>query len=286
MTNPGLVSVMDAQNAGAIVWWTLEGQCSLAELTTKFDELGLPSDWLPSAPSPAQSLKRAIDSVRQPKQLLAAHPSGGYAVYQQAEIDIDGDPELRVVLHAYLNEEGAFCIRKTTNEELKDKLLDAYNRECTILAAQDISHWLINVLAKKLFALSLRDRGGVYFITSSAVERYSSLVSVLSSLQASYKLYQIPAMKSKDAIAAIIDAITSETNKYSETVFSHLCEEKMGKRALETQLKESTNYLNKIKIYEEVVGENLDKLRAQLTNLQACVSASILSLEPSEEEAQ
>jgi hypothetical protein len=282
--------------AGAIVFWRLGGAVVHVDLVAAWTARGLDADLLPSPPTPTAALRRAVRTFEgdhkfarriegQEAFVLVAESYGedGRPVYangcelglqlSDAHTDENGKPTLQPFVR------GADTIHEIVNLER------TYRHHLARLKPQSVGGWLVD-LAHRVHAVSLRDTGGVYFIPRHTLDTWRSYVDAVRAVSA-VKLFEIPSLRSEDAIEAIVDALKSEVNDVANTITDDL--DRMvdevadsggspSRRALTTRLERAQRVETKIAAYENTLGIKLDELRTQFERLQMRVGTAIMSL--------
>ena len=146
-----------------------------------------------------------------------------------------------------------------------------FDRQRGELAPEDVSMWLVKI-AKLLQAVPLRDTGGIYFVPRPNVDRWQCVAKAIESVSA-HQVFQIPAMKNDEAIAAITDAITQEAEAAVANVLEKLGD--LGDRALKTRRESCDQLLAKISAYDQLLGVQL-KCRERVEELQQAIAAAAL----------
>jgi hypothetical protein len=267
-----LVSVESGvETAGAIVWWRLEGGIRYDTLVGELHEAGLPDELLPAAVSPKTALRRALDEMVTGRSFRRGVPGekGAYVVVDERGTDreslaYDVHQSARLV-DGKLRIEGDYTFEQA--------LRAAYAVELAGFTSIDLSEWLIYTLLPRLDAVSLRDGGGVYFIPHDHVHTFRRYVGAI---QGESRFFEVPALKSKEAVAAILDAVTREVTSEADWMFGEIASGELGPRALDTRLAGCSRMLTKIKSYENLLGARLPNITEQVQKLQASITAATL----------
>lgn len=303
MTTNGILAVdeSNADVAGAISYWRLEGATDLQALTDAWVAAGLPRKQLPQPVSEKTALGRAfrtlsrrIDDTRQWNTFrapsghwvlleIAADPQGNVTTTQIGKarhtvkdgIQIEADPFVSRTLHA------------------------AISAEQQALATTDVSGWLVD-LAEKHSGVSMRDSGGVYFVPRHHMDFWRRAASVVESLAGcNHRVFRIPALRSAEAVEAILEAVVTEANRVAATLLADLTSEDTdntpGDRGLATRAVQASAMLDKITSYEKLTGRALPQIMSKMqavadaiarvrvglpateSNLQAAVAIASLS---------
>lgn len=268
-----IVAVESATNAGAIVMWALTGSVSLSKFRAAWIEAGGDEQDLPSDPTPAQALRRAVRGLGEARRLVRPI-SGGFALVDEAEQDTD---------LSYSTKAKAKVVGSTVEVEANDpaligKVEQGFQSALGSLSATECSMWLVRLLAK-LDAVPLRSQGGVYFVPPFTLPKVEMVDRVLRSIS-DHKVFFVPAMKTDSAVEAILAAVEAEAQEAAAQVEQDLADQKFSTaRGWRGREKVVDKTEAKVARYEALLGQKLDSLRAKLTTVRAAVSAAILSAE-------
>jgi len=289
--------------AGLIAFWTLSGDVRLEALDQALRAEGS-SAIRPDAPSNVVALRRAVETLADNLKLESHGKEGGkwrlVAPGSKEEVKEETTPgttlfngETRrkkalvydVKLTAQLtgNARDVLEVENLTgNPTAESDLRAAMAYAKTALDTSDISAWLCERLSG-LGAVRLRESGGFYFVPVDSVSRWEKLTNALKACS-SHLLYSIPAMKTKDAMEAILAAVTAETRQACKEISEAVGSAELGSRALETKEKQTSSILSKVERYEGILGTRLDDLRQALDETrQAIATAILLASQPSGE---
>lgn len=265
-------AVQDMESSpGAIVYWSLSGSVGLATLAEACMAEGLP---MPLSASPQTQLRRAANHVYgAPRQLVRPlGRRGGVAVVREQVVEQGADEatsaeELHhsVVLTARLHEDGDL------GAEAPEALRAAFQEAQAELSAQDVSEWLLRVM-RALHAVPLRERGGLYFVPRSPA--LEAVQRVLSTYTQS-RLWLIPAMRTDQAVAAVVEALTREVHGEVEAMRETMTE--LGARGLRRRQERLTRLEQKASMFAALLGVSLETLQAEMVGLQASLAVALLA---------
>lgn len=285
---------MTQDTVGCVTFWRLEGTIRRQDLELLWLAAGLLPEHLPPATSPASALARAVRE--QASKALFPRPLGrgeGWAFvreYPGEEVPeysvstrvvlVDGQPQVqdRTTAAGWLTDESG---------RLQQEIARSYSAHLGTLSGTDVSTWLV-ARAQALGAVALRDTGGIYFIPRQNVASWQAVTTVLRSCS-SHHVAEIPALRSDEAVEAVMDAVVQEVNRASVQAGEDLCNHDLGSRALESRVKAMSDLATKVERYGDLLGrgvteitDRLDALRAQLA--EAAMTARFRAEE--EKEAQ
>jgi hypothetical protein len=283
------------ETAGAISYWSLEGEVDLDGLRQSLTIEGLEARLLPTGPTLQEALVRgARASCIDSRQLVRPlGKRGAWAFVQERAVRTDGpDVELeyqqiltgQVVLVQQADgskreEPEVKIARGVERTEAVDQLVDQILAECDrqrgILAANDVSWWLVYV-AKQLHAVSLRERGGVYFVPRDVLPTWRKIARILAD-ETQHKVFEIPAVKTEEAVDAILTAVRAHVRAKFTEAEEYLSGKTStrGLNALERELEGMKGY---VAHYVNLLGVALPELTDKLENIRgAMVAARVLN---------
>lgn len=159
---------------------------------------------------------------------------------------------------------------RTLDEKLAVRLHEAFAFYRDALSTREASAWLSRVTGRDLDGISLRDKGGIYYLPPAAVEAWSKVVLTLRACSG-HKVSTIPAMTAEDTAAAVLDALQAEADDFVEDTLGRVAELKKGAAA--TRQTRGRELLAKVSRYEALFGEGrLEALRERLGGLDVTLS--------------
>lgn len=282
MSTHGLTALSEKlETAGSVVWWRLSGGLDLVALRTTWEAEGLPVAWLPSPPSYATALRRALTGQRGPKRLLRTLGDGSFVLVDETEHV--GDLQYETVLKARLDKVGRLefsSVRDWGKTDIRDDIRDDFTRYQDELIQADVSPWLCKVM-DRIQAVGLRDTGGIYFVPRFELGLWESAVRALraSSL---HVISCVPAVRSDEAASAVFEAITMETQRVADVMARELSDESLGARALDARIKAADAVEMKVAAYEKLFGGKLEALHEKMGALRAQLTIAIFKAQDAE----
>lgn len=286
--NPGYTVVTDLKTAGAIIWWRLSGDTDLEALKQSWLAMGLDEKLLPDNPSKTVALSRAAADQGTARRLIRPLPGGkGWAIVDETPDRVNG--RLTYSTLADLRLQGGELVVVNGNYDDSQKLTDkevaqvraafeGYQRRLTI---SDVSSWLSHLVAGELKTVSLRDTGGVYFVPADKVDTYRAIVKALCGASR-HRMFEVPALKSDEAVDAILDAVLREADGQCEAMETELDTKDFGKRALQARQRSCEKLRLKVEAYEALLGRSMGQVRERIENLKASVVAAELTVDAEE----
>ena len=265
-----LIAVRDNEagdNVGAICFWTMSGTIRHERLVDALSEAGSAFK-APDEPSNVVALHRAVNEVARVTGGEAhQRKRGSWAIVGKVR---EAENELRYPVQITASLEGDTIV--TDSQQVRD----AFDVARYQIAPQDISSWLCKCL-DKLGAVSLRDSGGFYFVPNDKTADWARVTTAIKHAS-SHTIHSVPAMRSAEAVDAILGAITSATQAACDKISTDIQGEGLGRRALETRQRETAEILARVEKYEELLGLKLDALREATANVRAGVATAMLAL--------
>jgi hypothetical protein len=270
-------SEMDKRACGRIVMWTMNGDVTVDALTRALASVESKA-LAPEPPSALVALHRAVDAVAKALGRLEVHhvSRGEWAIVGKPT-EQDGVQRQLV----YPIDCTAKLVREGDTERLEisgkgeDQIRAAYEVAKGVLASSDIGTWLCEKLTK-LGAVALRDRGGVYFIPRPQVWKWDLIVKALRACS-KHTVHGIPAMRSQDAIDAILSALAADTRTECDKIAADIGDGTLGAKALANREKTTGELLGRLDAYNEILGGRLDELRAAIEETRAAVATAALA---------
>jgi hypothetical protein len=272
--------IIDKASLGRIVFWSLAGYVVLDSLTAALLAEG--STAIPPEEVTAKvALHRAVETVA---GTLKGHEAlmrkrGDWAIVRKPteKMADGGGKEIAYPIVATAKiDNGALVVETTEGPDLRAQLEATFAASKQVLAPADIGHWLCAKL-RALDAVSLRDSGGFYFLPADRCEKWDKLVAGVRKAS-SHALHAIPAMRTQDAVDAILAAVTTETLAECEAIAKDIAVSGLGKRALETREASLAGSLEKLGRYESLLGARLDGLRDAIDKATASVAVAKMAL--------
>ncbi len=269
-----LIAVQDVASnvAGAIVFWKLAGTVDLTKLRAVWAAKGLDEKWLPGEPSAKAALRLAMRGVSKKRVLsrpLAAR--GGYAIVHEtaAGEDLDYGIDLRAKLETS-DVEGAEprLVIEPESHPMAATIRAAYNAIESAVPVEVIGSWLSQKITTLVGAVALRDSGGVYFIPRDKVDMYTHIGQALAAVT-EHRVFQVPAMKSEDAVEAILGALETELEAAATKLEAATDDPDLGARALRSKVAACERLIEKRASYETLLGRALPALQDRFETLRS-----------------
>jgi hypothetical protein len=285
--NPsGLIAVHlpdQAEGAcGAVTWWALAGTMDGERLSATWKAAGLDEKLLPPLPSPGTAIRRALGEQRSARRLV--RPLEGTHGLALVNEQATGEELLHAIeLRATVDKVGN--VRVTPADHvLAAELKAAYEKHLGELSHEDISSWLCDLI-HVVRATSLRESGGFYFVPpGESLAVWRKMVAVLTACSG-HQVFEMPAMRSDQAVAAVLAAVSREASAEAHAMEAELSSEELGRRALQTRERRCQTAMQKLAAYEGLLGSALDELKDRFEDLQQQIAAAALAADDESEAA-
>lgn len=155
---------------------------------------------------------------------------------------------------------------------------EQYRQAIDELSVHNLGWWFTRMLNDYAHVLPLKERGGVYYVPPGKIETWGKIVAAFSDTD--HVFHQIPAMKTGDCAAAVLDACLREVVNVTEGIYEELDDtvSALGKRALKTRVQNLDDLLSKMTSYESIIGPQIDGLRESIEDCKASVVEAELAM--------
>ena len=257
-------------SAGKIIWWRLSGTLDVNEIEHAWKAAGLDPKLLLDSPAPTTALRRAANELAKVRRLVRPlEGKKGYGIVDEhaKRDELNWTVECRVKLNAV----GQVVI-EPKEHPLGPVVKEAYYRHLAECEPADVGSWLVRLVAK-VDGIPLRDTGGVYFVPSDQVAQWEKMAAVIREVS-DHVVLGVPALRSDQAVDAILDALEVEAAEEARRMEVELAEGKIGEEARKNRVWHCEAVEAKVARYEELLGKNLTKITSRLQDLRAnlCVA--------------
>lgn len=280
---------------GASVFWQLAESVDYASLIVTLDEMpGSEAgyDCIPPECSSASALLRALNKQYACKSTLVKagvkHPMPGnkapvYGVFNRQETGKLNDSfELSWTVGLVNAERGSTSIEELTVNGLvfegqidEDYVRGLFAEELPCLGGTEQSTWLTNLVKSKLRGIPFGN--GQFFIAPQYVAHWRTLKAALAPL--GIVLHEIPAMRSEQAVAAVMASLEAYSGKLAEELDEELQgynqvqtdvkKRKIQQRVVDSRIAKAEEQLKIIMTYEKLFDCKMDELKAKFDEAKA-----------------
>ena len=251
---------LPSEMTGAVVYWTLSGDLDVGALAQVWGELDVA--WLPKEPSVETAFTRAMHSFADKHVLVRKHPAGGYVIVDESPLN--GKLVWQERGHFWVD--GGELVYDA-NDADADAVSTMFEAAKSAIAASDVGGWLVK-LVDKLGGVRLRDTGGIYFLPRQSVATFRAVKNALASCT-SHAVFEIPAMRSGEAIGAVLEAVRREALDEITTLQNEVQANEIGKRAVAGRQKYIIQLKAKVQSYEQLLGVTMGDIVTKLTTAVA-----------------
>jgi hypothetical protein len=285
--NSGVILVEEsaASIAGAVVWWELSGSVATDKLEEAAALEGLPEHLCPAPPSAVVALSRAASKCLEHNRQLVRplRTRGEWEIVEEAlvrdeETGRDRTRHERLASGWIDRDSGKpnIAVHSARAQPLASAILSNFEVQRGQLSGSDAFAWFIDCAERGCSAVPLRQRGGFYFIPRDELELWD-VVERTVRLCSSHELRRIPAMRTDDAVEAVLASVRAEAEALFKELEAYMAGEvsSKGVNACQRRVAQARAKLDK---YAALLGVALLDLvdRAQL--LQGAAAAAALQL--------
>lgn len=281
---------------GASVFWNLAETVDYSTLVVVLDEMpGSEAgyDCIPAECSSASALLRALNKRYSNKNTLikagVKHPMPGnkapvYGVFERNEAGRLNDSfELSWTVGLVKADRGSETVDQLSANALvfegaadEDSVRKLFAEELPMLGGTEQSSWLTNLVKGKLRGIPFGN--GQFFIAPQYVPHWRTLKVALAPL--GIILHEIPAMRSEQAVSAVIASLEAYSSKLSDELAEELSgynaaqsgdakKRKIQQRVVDDRIKKANEQLKIIMTYEELFDTKMDELRSKFDDAKA-----------------
>ncbi len=277
----------NVENAGLIVWWTLQGPVHLSKLNkAAAQEEEFNSDLLPNPVTPSVALHRAMDGILSAGyKYRLTDDKTGWAIYTETKIEKDkkkGWEQLAdCVVTLDENNKPTFD-PPDFDKVVQLKILADMALAVKTFLAVDISSWLVSI-AKLYMATSVRDHGAIYFVPANNVKQWDCVARVIKAASEDrYRVTGLVAMHGTDVVEDIISGLANEVELTRSRIIKIIEKGNVGVDGLRSRSIELSDLQDKMEFYENLLDRKLEDIRVGLVTVMADVSRSIMAIEAAE----
>lgn len=278
MSSLDFVAVSDNAGdlAGVSTWFQLNSvQIDAEALRQAGIAAGIAEADMPKNTTAKAALRRACAALTDKRTLARNLKSGGWAIVQEVPI---GDTLTHAVATTVELDSFSKLIFQTGALSYFEKnIMDNFAASLLALDAADISSWLVRT-AERLNGVALRDRGGIYFMPRQSLDTWHTATSVLRQQSKGCDVYEMPTLRSSEAVRSIIAALTREALSASEEIMQNIDSGKLGERALRSKSAECMYLTNKLASYEILLDSSLSVIKSRLEEVSAAATVAALSV--------
>ena len=305
----GFVAVTDrVEGIGSSVYWSLKTDQKRETLVAAWEAAGLDPKMVPGTRGDAPALwlacaayvdlrnagqattgaplliARTVPTVKGDGKHVIAIVSEAWSDDTRTETrDATYSTGIRVMRHTDGVRDDLEILNAT--EEQATFIRNAYAAERDRLPHSTVGNWLANRVIPSLGGVNMKtaadgakSSGGLYYLPPGAVEVWRTMVGALRAADAG-RFYELPTMRSEQAVEAILDAFAAEVEKATAKLEDALIEDELGQKAIKTAGDTARAMVAKVAQYESILGRSLDGLRDQAERTVAAATAAALAVD-------
>ena len=167
---------------------------------------------------------------------------------------------------------------QVTHGNADDGLLqEVFDVHKATLTGASVGQALVGVLAQ-LGGTALRPSGGVYWISEDALPTWEAVVNAVQSAaseEGGNAVYMLRTLLDESGIRAVKDAIVSEISDASASLAEEIRTGDLGEQALVKRQVTAAALHYRVKQYEQILGEALDKLHETIRVAEEAAASAI-----------
>ena len=304
MTQQKLVNPLDVvavpedlrEAAGLIVYWTLSGLVDLQDLAERWKADGMPEDVLPQPPSLEEVLRRAAQAAVPDSRRMFIRPLKARGAWEMVSelVEVNGGGKERLkhtaeITGAVRRDKG--CDPVVLLEDVRaGSPVEAHPLLAVIranvvaytgtLTVSDISGWLVGCAGQLCAGVPLRDRGGLYFIPRDRIGVWRKVAAAVTAA-GPHRCYEIPAMKTAEAVEAILVSVRKETEAAMGEIEAYLAKGEVSTKGKNAYTRAAEEMGQKVEHYAALLGVSLNDMLERLVGLKgAVVAAKLIDRKP------
>ena len=292
MSKTNLITMEGFKGLGQMTWFECEGKMLRDDLQAAIENAALPEalhvPQMTGHPALRETMGR-IKSIapgyfakkeKNKVYAIARNPGDGVTKYPvEARVQIVADLTVAREARQYKLE---FFDDLKLPASVRSQITDAWQARMETWTGADMGKWLIEA-ATLFHGVSLRRRGGFYFIPRHHVEDWATVVECVNALSVDdgeYHTEVIPAAKgTKEAAGAVLRALTREIADFVETTREDVENEKLGKRGAQTRSDDANALLEKLEAYKALVGPGVKELQKVIREVDNEVTSQMFASE-------
>ncbi len=247
--------------AGAMTYWSLGQQTDPQILTNGLGQLGLP-DYSPKPRTWLTSLKAALaEMFAKPEELirpLKNRKRDGYTVVVE-EKGVSQNTYTREVNASVDPDSGHVQITAGYADVTElQRLTRHFHR---VLPSSSVADMLTNIIHQQLGGISLKANGGLYFIPEDRITTWRNVIMVVEAAAVeptTNDLSVVPLELNEMTLRDIKRSICREVESEAERLRKDIAENSLGTDALLNRAVRASQLRDRIRQYEQILGQALD----------------------------
>ncbi len=245
--------------AGAMTYWSLGQQTDPDVLQNGLRQIGLP-DLAPAQRTWLMSLKAALAELfAKPEELirpLRHKTRNGYTVVVEEKGEYDNSYSREV--NACVDKEGRMTV--TAGEADRSELQRLTNHYRRVLPSASVSDMLTDIIHGQFGGIALKTNGGLYFVPEEHVGKWMDVIMVVEASAVkptTNDLSTVPLEMNEMTLRDIKRSICREIETDAERLRKDIAENNLGDEALLNRAVRASQMRDRIRQYEQILGEAL-----------------------------
>jgi hypothetical protein len=245
--------------AGSLTYWSLGQQTDPDVLQNGLRQIGLP-DFAPAQRTWLMSLKAALaEMFAKPEELirpLRHKHRNGYTVVVEEKGEYDN--RYTRTVNACVDDEGRVTI--TAGEADRFELQRLTNHFRRVLPSSSVSDMLTEIIHGQFDGITLKNNGGLYFVPEQCVGKWLDVRMVVEASAVApteNHLSVLPLEMNEMTLRDIKRSICREVETEAERLRKDIAENSLGDQALLNRAVRASQLRDRIRQYEQILGEAL-----------------------------
>jgi hypothetical protein len=245
--------------AGSMTYWSLGQQTDPDVLQNGLRQIGLP-DFAPAQRTWLMSLKAALaEMFAKPEELirpLRHKHRNGYTVVVEEKGEYDN--RYTRTVNACVDDEGRVTI--TAGEADRFELQRLTNHFRRVLPSSSVSDMLTEIIHGQFGGITLKNNGGLYFVPEQFVGKWLDVRMVVEASAVApteNHLSVLPLEMNEMTLRDIKRSICREVETEAERLRKDIAENSLGDQALLNRAVRASQLRDRIRQYEQILGEAL-----------------------------
>ena len=266
---------------GILTHWSLTDESNRQILKDGFENLGL-AELIPSPKNDTQALLRALHKTFKGQDIVIKTVRGtsGYKVCGRQ--DTAGKTRYTESLKVTFDSSGDLQYEENevfTSLRFDDAskfILEAEFHYQKKLVSGAALGTILSAAARHLGGISMRPRGGFYWIPKTSKAKWKEISEVISLSYHRNTVSVIQTTTDTDTLDAICVALVAQVESKLGQLETDLEEGELGKRALKTRERAASDLDSLVQDYEKILGKTLTSLRDRVEEVESTASLAIL----------
>jgi hypothetical protein len=262
--------------SGAVIYWSLVDQFDLERLKSGWSALGYEKH-VPEQRSPLVCLKDALNEVVADKETLICplKAGNGYAVVREAKGEDEN--QYQTIFNSRVPQHSNIPVFSVSGETV-DRVTEAFHKYRRTATAAQVSGKLVNILYQ-LNGTRLRNSGGVYWISGSALDDWELAATVMINAGMGVpQAYVIEHELTPGAVLAVKDGLVNDIQTRIAQLHAEIGSGEMGARGLEARQADIVELQNKVLDYEQMLDVSLVDIKKGLESLSTATATAQMML--------